>query len=140
MALHILDDDNGVVNDQACRKRDAKECQRIDGEAEELDEGEGADERNRDRNRRDDGRAPVQQKEEDDNNDDNNSFAKSHQHFMDRVADDRSGIKGDGVLQAWRKALRKLLQHGLGVAIDIESIRIRELLHTNADRRKALEL
>jgi hypothetical protein len=38
MALHVLDDDDGVVDDQAGGQRDAEERERVDGEAEDLDE------------------------------------------------------------------------------------------------------
>src|SRR5258708_39758070 len=45
MALHVLDDDDGVVDDQSGGEGDAEEGERVDGKAEDLDEGEGADER-----------------------------------------------------------------------------------------------
>ena len=75
VALHVFDDDDGVVDDQSCGERDAEEGQRVDGEAEDLDEGKGADERDRDRNGGDDRGAPVLQEEEDDDDDDDDGFA-----------------------------------------------------------------
>ena len=44
VALDVFDHDDHVVDHQAGRQRDAKKRERVDGEAEELDEGEGADE------------------------------------------------------------------------------------------------
>ncbi len=81
MALHILDHDNGVVDHQAGRQRDAEHGQRIDRKSEDLDEGEGTDQRDRDRNGGDDGRAPVEQKEKDNDNDDNDCFAAAYRRL-----------------------------------------------------------
>ena len=69
VALDVLDDDDGVVDHQAGGQRDAEQGQRVDREAEQLDEGEGADQRHRDGDRRDERAAPVLQEEEDDQDD-----------------------------------------------------------------------
>ena len=69
VALDVLDDDDGVVHHQAGGQRDAEERQGVDGEAEELDEAEGADQRDRDGDRGDQRAAPVLQEEEDDEDD-----------------------------------------------------------------------
>ena len=46
--LDVLDDDDRVVHDDAGGEDDAEERQRVDREADQLDEREGADERDRD--------------------------------------------------------------------------------------------
>jgi hypothetical protein len=89
VTLNILDDYDGVVNHQAGGKGDAEERERVDGEAEYLDEREGADERDWDGDRGNDGCAPVEQEEEDHHDDDHDGFAEGDQNLMNRVADDR---------------------------------------------------
>ncbi len=63
VALHVFDDDDGVVDHEAGGQRDAEQRERIDGEAENADEREGADQRNRDGDRGDKRGAPVLQEE-----------------------------------------------------------------------------
>ena len=62
--------------------------------AEQLDEGEGADERNRNRDCWDDGCTPVKQKKKDDDDHDYDCFKQRGQHFMDRVTDYSCRIEG----------------------------------------------
>ena len=71
VARDVLDHDDGVVHDEAGGERDAEQGQRVDGEAEELHEGEGADQGDGDRDGRDERAAPVLQEDED------------HQHDQD---------------------------------------------------------
>jgi len=47
MALHGLDDHNGVVHHQADRQHQPKQRKRVDGEPEQRKEQERADQRNR---------------------------------------------------------------------------------------------
>ena len=107
VALHVLDDDDGVVDDQAGGQGDAEERQRVDGEAEDLDEGEGADERDGNGDGRDDGGAPVLQEEEDDDDDDDDGLAEGLDDFADGLADDGRGVDGDDALHAGREGLRE---------------------------------
>ena len=69
MPLDILDDHDGVVDDDAGGENDGEQGQGVDGEVHHLDERERADERHRDRDRRDDGAAPGLQEHEDDQHD-----------------------------------------------------------------------
>ena len=84
--------------------------QRIDGEAEDLDEGKGADQRDRNGDGRNDRGAPVQQEQEDYDDDDQNGFFQRGHHFADRVADHGRRIEGDDVLDSRRKGLRQFRQ------------------------------
>ena len=68
------------------------------------DEGEGADERNRNGDGGNDGGAPVEQEEKDDSDDDDDGLGQRDQHFADRVADGGGGVEGDGVLKARRES------------------------------------
>ncbi len=47
MALDVFDHDDGIVHHQTGSQRDAEHGQRIDGKIKNLDEGEGADQRDR---------------------------------------------------------------------------------------------
>ena len=69
MTLDVFDNDDGVVDDQTRSERDAEQRQRVDGKTEQFNKSESPDERNWDRDRRDDGGAPIFQKNEDDQDD-----------------------------------------------------------------------
>jgi hypothetical protein len=58
MPLDVLDHDDRVVDDDAGGEDDAEQRQRVDGVAHQLDEGERADERDRDREHGDERAAP----------------------------------------------------------------------------------
>ena len=122
VALHVLDDHDGVVDHQSGGQRDAEQGERVDGEAEELDESEGANERDRYGDRGDDGGSPIQQEQENDGNDDQDRHAQGPQHFADGVADHRGRIEGDGVLQARRKVFRQLGELGLGQSVHAQGV------------------
>ncbi len=65
--------------------------------------------------------------------------SKREKHVANRFADHGGGIERDRVFHSRRKALRKLCERGLGVAIYIERIRSRQLRHAEADRVVAIE-
>src|SRR5208282_198398 len=76
VALNVFYDDDGVVDHEAGGERDAEQGQRVDGEAEQLDEGEGPDERDRDGDGGDDGGAPVFEENEDDEDNEEDRLAE----------------------------------------------------------------
>ena len=63
---HALDNDDSVVDDNADREHDAEQSRQVDGEAERRHAGEGADDRDRNRGRGDEGRAEILQKNQND--------------------------------------------------------------------------
>ncbi len=128
VSLHVFDDHDGVVNYQSCGQRDAEKGERVDGEAEDLDEGKCADQRNRNSDGGNDGGAPVQQEQEDDHDDDGDGFGQGHEHFADGVADHGCGIESDGVFEAGGKALGEFLQRSLGGTVHFQGIGVGELL------------
>src|SRR3954470_21123476 len=73
--LSVFNNNNGVVDYQACGERDSEKRQRINGEPEYLDERECANERYRNGDCRNNGGAPIQQEEE--NDDDHDTMASS---------------------------------------------------------------
>ena len=139
VALNVFDDDDGVVDDEAGGERDAEERKRVDAEAEDLDEGKGADERDRDRDGGNDGGAPVLQEEEDDDDDDDDRFTDRRDDLVDRFADDQGGVDGDDALKPGRIGFLQLSQNGAAALVDVESIGVGELLNANTDGIAAFE-
>ena len=137
--LDVLDDHDRIVDDDAGRERDAEESQGIDREAEQIDEGEGADERHRDRDGRDDRRAPVLQEEEHHEHDERNRLEQRLEHLADRVGDDRRVVEGDLVLEARREALREARELRAHTVVDVEGVGRRQLRHAHADRVASVE-
>jgi len=66
-----------------------KSVSELNAEAEDLDEGEGADERDRDSDRGMMVARQSCQEEEDDEDDDDDCFADGSNDFIDRFADDQ---------------------------------------------------
>ena len=140
MSLHVFNDDNGVVDHQASGQGNAKERKRIDGEAEQLDKCKGADERDRDGDRRNDGGTPIEQEQENDRDDDDNGLAQRDHDFLNGVVHGRGGIEGDLIFEPRRETSLQLFQSGLGARIHIERVGVGELLHADAMRRVAVVL
>src|SRR5258708_37950003 len=109
MALDVFDNDDGVVDHQACSESNAEQGQRVDGEAEQLDEREGSAERDRNRDRGDDGGAPVLVENEDYQNDKEDGRAERRDYVAYGFAHRLGDIEGNLIPQAWRKALANAL-------------------------------
>ena len=103
MPLDVLDHDNRVVDDDAGGENDAEERQRVDGEAHQLDERERADERHRNRDRRDERRPPALEKQEHHQDDEHDRLDERDQDLADRLGDDLGRVEGDLVLQSGRE-------------------------------------
>src|SRR5258708_22993383 len=107
MALDVFDNDDGVVDHQACSESNAEQGQRVDGEAEQLDEREGADERDRNRDRGDDGVAPVLEENEDYQNDKEDGAAEGRDYVEARFADRIMDLDSDLMLHPRTQVFRK---------------------------------
>src|SRR5207247_9870449 len=59
MTMNVLEHDNGVVHDHADRQHERQHGEDIDGIAEEIKQGKGADDRDWNGDGRDDGRAEA---------------------------------------------------------------------------------
>src|SRR5271157_199345 len=122
MALDVFDDDDGIVDHQAGGERDAEQRQSVDGEAQQLDESERTDERDGDRDRRNDGGAPIFEENEDDQDDQEDGRAEGRDYVADRFADRVGGVEGDLILHAGRKALGQALEFGEAAAAHVEGV------------------
>ena len=107
--------------------------------SQQLDESESADQRYRDRDRRNQGAAPILQKDQHDQHDEEDGFRKRLQYFADGIADKRRGVERDFVLQAGRKPLGKPVQFGADGLVDIEGIGGGQLRHADTDAVVAVE-
>ena len=107
-----LDHDDRVVHHDADREHEAEHRQRVDREAEQREEDECADQRNRDREERNDRRSDVLQEDEDDERHEDQRLDERLQDFVDRGLDRRRRVVDDLVIHVGRKQRLGVL-HGL---------------------------
>src|SRR6266478_9530886 len=134
MALDVFDNDDGVIDHQSGGERNSEQRQRVDGEAEQLDERECANERDRNRDRGDDGGAPVFKENKDDQNDEEDGRAEGRDYVADGFADCVGDIEGNLILHAGRKALGKALEFGEALAMYVEGVGGGKLSNAEANR------
>ena len=133
MALHVLDHHDGVVDHQSGGQRNAEQGERVDGEAEDLDKGEGADQRDRNGDGRDDRRSPVLQEQEDHDDHDENRFDDRRSDFLDGVGDHGRGVDSDHALHARRELFLQVREHGQALALHVQRVGVGELLNAETD-------
>ena len=99
VAVDVLDDHDGVVDQDADRQRQRQHRHVVEGEAHHLDEGEGGDHRGGDGHRADQGGAEVVQEEQDHDDRQQRPEPEVELHVVDRVLDEGGVVGGDR--QAW---------------------------------------
>ena len=125
---------DGVVDyDQARGECDAEEGQGVDAEAEDLNEGKGADERDGNGDRWNDRGPPVLQKEEDDDDYDYDGFADRANDLIDRLADNKRCVDGNDALKPGWVRLFELGEDCSTPFVDVEGVGVRKLQDTDAD-------
>jgi len=135
----VFDDHDGVIDDQAGGESEAKKRERIDREAEDFHEGQGADQRNRNGNGGNKRAAPILQENKDDQHDQADGFQQSVQNVFDRFAHDAGGVKSDGVFDAGREVPGKPQQLGFRRFVDGKRVGSGQLGDAEADRVVAIE-
>ncbi|EXI75602.1 MAG: hypothetical protein AW07_00913 [Candidatus Accumulibacter sp. SK-11] len=135
-ALDVLEDDDGVVDDDADRQHHAEEGQRVDRVAEEVDAGEGAEQRHRHRGERNDRRPPALQEEIDDEEDEQHRLGQRLQNFLDRHADEARRVVGNGVAESLGEAWLQLVERLQDALRDRE--RVGAGRQEDADERRRL--
>src|SRR5258705_5744609 len=100
VALRVFNDDDGIIDHQSGGERNSEQREGVNRETENLDERERADQRNRNRDRRNHRRAPVEQEEEDDDDDDDYGFFRRRDDLLHRVAYDGSSVERNHILNA----------------------------------------
>ncbi len=103
-ALDVLDDDDGVVDDDADRQHQGEERNGVGRIAERQEDREGADQAHRHGDRGNEGRAQIAEEDEHDEDDEHERLAERLQHLADRVADEERRIVDDDPLHAGREA------------------------------------
>src|SRR5580700_425808 len=98
-----------------------------------IDKSESPNQRHWNGDRRNDGRAPIQQEQEDHNDDNEHRLFERSDDFFHRIPDHCSRVESDYVLDAGRKRFRKLDKRCPGRFVYLQRIGIRELLHADTD-------
>ena len=96
--------------------------------------GEGADDRDRHREHRDQRRPPVLQEHEDDQDHQHDGLDEGVDHLLDGDLDEARGVERDVVPQPVGEALREAFHRGLDRAGDLE--RVGAGLEVDADRHR----
>ena len=138
MADDVLDDDDGIVDEQADGERQAEEAHRVDAEMAEVHERERRCDRCRDRERADNGAVPVAEEPE---HDDDGKEAAENQVFPDIVhglRDARSIVAHEVDGDAGRQLVLQAIECLLDVGRDAYGVAARLLADLDADGGRAV--
>ena len=134
VALDVLHHDDGVVHHDADRQHQAEQAERVDREAEQVHHREGADDRDRHRQQRDDGGAPGLQEQDHDQHHQRDRLQQRVHHRLDRGAHELRRVVDDLVIDAFGHRLLQL-RHGLAHAVgDLDRVGARRLEDRHGDR------
>ena len=103
VVLDRLDDDDGVVHDDADGQHQAEQRQVVQAEADGRHDGEGADDGDRHGDQRDQRRPPVLQEHQHDDGDQDDRVDERLEDLVDRLADERRRVVGDLVVDVLRE-------------------------------------
>ena len=107
--LDVLDHHDRVVDHQPDREDHAEHRQHVDREAEQVHADEGADDRHRHREDRDDGGAQRLQEHEHDQHHQHHRLEEGVHHLVDRVQRELAGVEHDLVVEAGGELRLQLL-------------------------------
>ena len=93
--MHVLDDDDGIVDDKANRDRQRHQRQIIEAVAELVEHTKGADQRQRHGDGRDNRRPKIPQEQKDHHDDQCDTEQQRELHVADRGADRLRAIGQD---------------------------------------------
>ncbi len=108
--------DDGVVDHEADGQHQRQQRQRVDGEVEGIHQREGADERDRDGNERNESGADRAQKQKDDQHDEQDRLANRLVNVFDRLGDEHRAVVCHADLHALRQRgpnFRQQLLHAI---------------------------
>ena len=100
-----FDNNNGIVDDEADREDETKKRQRVDREAEERKQNEGANQRDRNRAQRNESRAPALQKNENNENNKRERFEQCLQNLVHPFRNRKRLIERHDVFHVGRELL-----------------------------------
>ena len=99
MALDVFDHHDRVVDHDADREHKAEQGQIVDGKAERGHGGEGADQRHRNRDDRNDRRPPALQEHQHDDDDEDHRLVDGLDQFADGLRDELGRVVADIVVE-----------------------------------------
>ena len=135
MPLDVFDHHDGVVNHDADRQHETEQRQIVDREAERRHYREGADQRHRDRDDRNDRGPPALQEDQHHDDDERHGLVDGLDQLMDGLCDELGRVVADVVVEPFREA-RLQLDHGVLDALGgRQRIRSGALRHQHRDRR-----
>ncbi len=132
-ALDVFEHHDRVIDHDTDRQHHAEQRQCVDRVAEREQAGEGADQRHRHGDRRNQRGAPVLQEQEHDQEHQHHGLGEGLDDFADRHLDEARRVVHDLVCQTMREALRQILHDMIDVVGDRE--RVRAGLQEDADQR-----
>ena len=121
-----FDYDNGVIHDDADGEDDGEEREQIDAETHHRHGGEGADDRDRHRGRRDKRGPPILEKDHDDEEHEEARFAERLINFVNRIADEGRGIERDRVFEVFGKIFGQPFHRGVHGGGGVERVCFRK--------------
>ncbi len=99
VVLDRFDHHDGVIHHQADGEHQAEKRQGVDGKTEQGKQGKRADQGNRHRQQRDQGRAPALQEQEHHDDDQHQGFNQRFLDFLHALGDGQGRVQGDRVVE-----------------------------------------
>ena len=138
LGLDRLDHDDGVIHHDADREHESQQRDRVGGETQSQHHGEGADERDRHRDQRDQRRPDVAEEEEDHDHHEDEGLAQGLDHLVDALLDEPGGVVGDLVGKLAGEAPGEPLQLGPHPFRDADGVGTRCLIDGDQGTRLAV--
>jgi len=113
MVFDCLDHDDGVVYNQAYGKHQAHESNGVNAETQKREHGESGNERHRNGECRNERGTPSLEEDENDDDHQEHRLVKGLQDLFDALTDRKGGIKGNLIVEVWRKGLLYLVHQFL---------------------------
>ncbi|MCY1400589.1 hypothetical protein D9M71_156830 [compost metagenome] len=123
----VLHHHDGVVHHDADGQHQAEQAQGIDGKAEQVQAGHGADDGHRHRQQRDDRGPPGLQEEEHHDHHQGDGLEQRLHHGVDARLHGAGGVVDDTVIQPGRELGLQLLHGGLDAGGDVQGVGSRRL-------------
>ncbi len=137
--LDILDDDDRVVDDDADGEHERQQRYGIGRVADDQHDREGADDRHRHGDQRDQGRAQPAEEQEHDDRHQYESDDEGADDLAERRGDEDRGVPEEGVADILRKALLQPVQGLPHLPGDIDRVGAGGLVDADRRRRRAVE-
>ncbi len=134
IAIDVLQNDNGVVDDKAHAQDQREQCHIVDGVAENIHRAERADNGKRQGQRRNHRRAPRAQEQEDHQHHQHHGFQKRALDGAHRVADRDRTVDQNFDADCTRHRSPEFRQSALYVVDDIDGVRVGLTVDRKVDR------